>query len=92
MKFYEWLEVQKRGTLSEGLAVWILRRLSCRQSWTAGDANGKIRVQIRDLDQTVVGNPSHDLIRVALSLATASRGSNLPGVTAAKMMESMIQG
>ena len=23
MKFYEWLEVQKRGTLSEGLAVWI---------------------------------------------------------------------
>jgi hypothetical protein len=34
----------------------------------------------RDLDQTVIGNPAHDLICLGLSLATAARGSDLPGV------------
>ncbi len=56
------------------------------------DADGKIEIQIRDLDQTVIGNPAHDLVRLALSLATAARGSDLPGVTVVKMMEQMIDG
>ena len=30
-------------------------------------------IQIRDLDQTVIGNPAHDLIRLSLSLASAAR-------------------
>jgi uncharacterized protein (DUF2252 family) len=92
VKFYEWLEVQKRGTLPEGPAVWICGDCHAGNLGPLADADGNIRVQIRDLDQTVIGNPSHDLIRLALSLATASRGSNLPGVTAAKMMEAMIEG
>ena len=49
-------------------------------------------IQIRDLDQTVIGNPAHDLIRLALSLATAARGSDLPGVTTARMLEQMVEG
>ncbi len=92
VKFYEWLEKQKRGTLPEGPAVWICGDCHAGNLGPLADADGNIRVQIRDLDQTVIGNPSHDLIRLALSLATASRGSNLPGVTAAKMMEAMIEG
>ena len=40
----------------------------------------------------MVGNPAHDLVRLALSLATAARGSDLPGVTVVKMMEQMIDG
>jgi uncharacterized protein (DUF2252 family) len=44
------------------------------------------------LDQTVIGNPAHDLIRLGLSLATAARGSDLPGVTTAKMLENMMGG
>ena len=50
------------------------------------------RIQIRDLDQTVIGNPAHDLIRLGLSLATAARGSDLPGVTTARMLEQMMEG
>jgi len=42
--------------------------------------------------QTVIGNPAHDLIRLGLSLATAARGSALPGVTTARMMEEMVEG
>ncbi|PHX40911.1 hypothetical protein AO263_29170 [Pseudomonas sp. NZIPFR-PS5] len=49
-------------------------------------------VHIRDLDQTVIGNPAHDLVRLALSLATAARGSDLPGVATARMLEEMMQG
>jgi uncharacterized protein (DUF2252 family) len=49
-------------------------------------------IQIRDLDQTVIGNPAHDLIRLGLSLASASRGSDLPGVTTAKILEELVAG
>jgi uncharacterized protein (DUF2252 family) len=56
------------------------------------DPDGRVAVQIRDLDQTVIGNPVHDVIRLALSLATASRGSDLPGVTTARILEQVIEG
>jgi uncharacterized protein (DUF2252 family) len=51
------------------------------------EARGKIEIQIRDLDQAVIGNPAHDLIRLSLSLASAARGSGLPGLTTVKMLE-----
>ena len=49
-------------------------------------ADGEIGIQIRDLDQTVIGNPAHDLIRLGLSLATVARGSDHPGVTTANCL------
>jgi uncharacterized protein (DUF2252 family) len=56
------------------------------------DAKGRVAVQIRDHDQTVIGNPADDLIRLALSLASAARGSDLPGVTTARILERMVEG
>jgi hypothetical protein len=56
------------------------------------DAKGHVVVQIRDLDQTVIGNPAHDLIRLGLSLASAARGSDLPGVTTARILEELVAG
>ena len=64
-----------------------------RETWDPLAApDGKVHVQIRDLDQTVIGNPNHDLIRLALSLSSAARGSDLPGVTTAHMLEQMMIG
>jgi uncharacterized protein (DUF2252 family) len=40
----------------------------------------------------VIGNPAHDLIRLGLSMASAARGSDLPGVTTARMMEQLVEG
>lgn len=40
----------------------------------------------------MIGNPAHDLIRLGLSLASAARGSELPGVTTAHMIESLVEG
>jgi hypothetical protein len=44
-------------------------------------------LEFRDLDQTVIGNPAHDLIRLGVSFATAIRGSDLPRVTTALMLD-----
>src|ERR1700721_2667819 len=87
IQFYQWLEVQKRGTLPEGPPVWICGDCHAGNLGPVAGVDGRVAIQIRDLDQTVIGNPAHDLIRLALSLATAARGSDLPGVTTVKMLE-----
>ena len=92
IQFYEWLEAQKRGTLPEGPPVWICGDCHAGNLGPVAGMDGRIEIQIRDLDQTVIGNPAHDLIRLALSLATASRGSDLPGVTTARILEQVIEG
>jgi uncharacterized protein (DUF2252 family) len=91
-KFYEWLAAQKRRSLPEGPPAWICGDCHSGNLGPVADAKGRVEVQIRDLDQTVIGNPAHDLIRLGLSLATAARGSDLPGVTTARILEQMIEG
>jgi uncharacterized protein (DUF2252 family) len=92
IQFYEWLEAQKRGTLPEGPPVWICGDCHAGNLGPVASVEGRVAIQIRDLDQTVIGNPAHDIIRLALSLATASRGSDLPGVTTAHILEQVIEG
>ena len=93
VKFYEWLNaspVAKR--LPMGPPIWICGDCHLGNLGPLSDGNGNVEVQIRDLDQTVIGNPADDLIRLGLSLATAARGSDLPGVTTARMIEEMVDG
>ena len=93
IQFYEWLRSDAvKGLLPVGPAVWICGDCHIGNLGPVADIDGKIEIQIRDLDQTVIGNPSHDLVRLALSLAMAARGSDLPGVTTALMLEEMIAG
>jgi uncharacterized protein (DUF2252 family) len=92
VQFYAWLEGQKRGALPEGPPIWICGDCHAGNLGPVAGIDGRIAIQIRDLDQTVIGNPAHDLIRLALSLATASRGSDLPGVTTARILEQVIEG
>lgn len=91
-KFYQWLEEQKRGTLPEGPPVWICGDCHVGNLGPVASADGRVAIQIRDFDQAVVGNPAHDIIRLALSLATASRGSDLPGVVTAHILGQVIEG
>ena len=92
VQFYEWLDAQKRGTLPEGPPVWICGDCHAGNLGPVGSVDGRVAIQIRDLDQTVIGNPAHDIIRLALSLATAARGSDLPGVATAHILENVIEG
>jgi uncharacterized protein (DUF2252 family) len=91
-RFYEWLENSDRRPLPEGPPIWICGDCHVGNLGPIASADGALAIQIRDLDQTVIGNPAHDLIRLGLSLAMAARGSDLPGVTTARMMECMIEG
>jgi uncharacterized protein (DUF2252 family) len=92
VQFYRWLEDRGGKSVPKGPPVWICGDCHAGNLGPLAAADGTIHVQIRDLDQTVVGNPNHDLIRLALSLASAARGSNLPGVTTAHMLEQMMIG
>ncbi|WP_027802753.1 DUF2252 domain-containing protein [Paraburkholderia dilworthii] len=91
-RFYEWLDGIEGHSLPEGPAVWICGDCHTGNLGPVADARGRVEIQIRDLDQTVIGNPAHDLIRLGLSLATAARGSDLPGVTIVRMMEALADG
>jgi uncharacterized protein (DUF2252 family) len=92
-KFYQWLAESKAGrNLPQGPPVWICGDCHLGNLVPLADEAGRVAVQIRDLDQAVIGNPAHDLIRLGLSLASAARGSSLPGVATARMIEEMVDG
>ena len=91
-QFYAWLKEHGERSIPKGPPVWICGDCHIGNLGPLADTKGRIHVQMRDLDQTVVGNPNHDLIRLALSLASAARGSDLPGVTTAHMLEHMMVG
>lgn len=90
-RFYEWL-AQTGSYVPEGPPVWICGDCHIGNLGPIANAKGQIQIEIRDLDQTVIGNPAHDIIRLGLSLASAARGSDLPGVMTSRMMEQLIEG
>jgi uncharacterized protein (DUF2252 family) len=92
VKFYEWLESAGGRKIPRGPAVWICGDCHAGNLGPVSDSLGNVEIEIRDVDQTVIGNPAHDLIRLGLSLAVAARGSDLPGVTTARMIEEMVGG
>lgn len=91
--FYDWLAASRGASqVPVGPPVWICGDCHLGNLGPIADTDGEVEILIRDLDQTVIGNPAHDLIRLGLSLATAARGSDLPGVTTARMIEQMMDG
>lgn len=92
MQFYEWLKGNEGKLLPDGPPIWICGDCHLGNLGPVADGKGHIEIEIRDVDQTVIGNPAHDLVRLALSLASAARGNDLPGVTTAHMMEHMMEG
>jgi len=90
--FYEWLDSHPDIGIPEGPPVWICGDCHVGNLGPIADRDGWIRIHIRDLDQTVIGNPAHDLVRLALSFASAARGSDLPGVATAYILEAIMDG
>ncbi len=91
IRFYRWLAAADRQ-LPQGPEMWICGDCHVSNMGPVADAEGHVDVQIRDFDQAVIGNPAHDLIRLGLSLAMAARGSDLPGIVTARMMEQLVLG
>jgi uncharacterized protein (DUF2252 family) len=91
-KFYDWLNDAQTLSLPQGPSIWICGDCHTGNLGPVSNAKGEVEIQIRDLDQTVIGNPAHDMIRLGLSLATAARGSDLPGLTTVHMIEALSEG
>ena len=62
--FYDWLRHLKRRNLPEGPPVWICGDCHVGNLGPLAHPDGRVEIQIRDLDQTVIGNPTHDLVRL----------------------------
>ena len=92
VKFYEWLDANGAATLPEGPPLWICGDCHIGNLGPVANDQGEVEIQIRDFDQTVIGNPAHDLVRLGLSLAMAARSADLPGVVTARMLEEMMAG
>jgi uncharacterized protein (DUF2252 family) len=90
-QFYEWLASVAASSFPQGPAIWICGDCHTGNLGPLADTEGRVEMGIRDFDQTVIGNPAHDLIRLGLSLAMAARSSDLPGVVTAKMMEGLVE-
>ncbi|MGB8356016.1 MAG: DUF2252 family protein [Chthoniobacteraceae bacterium] len=91
-RFYEWLGTGSAPkSIPSGPAIWICGDCHIGNLGPVSDLEGNVEIQIRDLDQTVIGNPAHDLLRLGLSLAMAARSSDLPGITTALMTEILIE-
>ena len=71
-QFYEWLDTANGLKVPNGPPIWICGDCHVGNLGPIANAKGNIGIQIRDLDQTVIGNPAHDLMRLALSLDVAS--------------------
>jgi uncharacterized protein (DUF2252 family) len=84
--------MERGHALPQSPAIWICGDCHLGNLGPLADADGKINVQIRDFDQTLIGNPAHDLVRLALSLTTTARSSSLPGIVTAQMLEHLIEG
>src|SRR5437763_15402709 len=85
-------KISRRHETAVRSPIWICGDCHVSNLGPLSNADGRVEIEIRDLDPTVIGNPAHDLIRLGLSLATAARGSNLPGVTTALVVERMVEG
>jgi uncharacterized protein (DUF2252 family) len=90
--FYDWLASGAGRVIPEGPMVWICGDAHVGNLGPIARSDSQVKVELRDLDQTVPGNPAHDLVRLALSLAMAARSSDLPGVVTARLVEELMTG
>ena len=72
-QFYQWLQANPvAATIPDGPPIWICGDCHLGNLGPLADAAYKVEIQIRDLDQAVIGNPALDLIRLGLSLESSA--------------------
>lgn len=91
-RFYEWLESTRGQSLPKAPSLWIGGDCHVGNIGPIARKDGGIELELRDLDQTSVGSPAHDVIRLALSMAMAVRAAGLAGATTLKAIEAIARG
>src|SRR5262249_36840481 len=75
--FYE-VVGEIRG-IPKGPAIWIGGDCHAENFGAVATAHGTASLDLNDLDETVVGYPAHDLLRLALDAAIATRSQGIRG-------------
>jgi len=88
--FYHWL-AHPPVPVPSGPPIWICGDCHVGNFGPIAAPDDEIQIQIRDFDQTTIGNPAHDLIRLGLSLAADAATSDLSGVTTAYMLQHLLE-
>jgi uncharacterized protein (DUF2252 family) len=88
--FYHWLS-DPAVPIPRGPPIWICGDCHVGNFGPIAARDDEIQIQIRDFDQTTVGNPAHDLVRLGLSLAADAATSDLSGVTTAYMLQHLLE-
>jgi uncharacterized protein (DUF2252 family) len=91
-RFYEWLSSSRGRSLPKAPSIWIGGDCHVGNLGPVAAKDGGIAIDLRDLDQTVIGSPAHDVARLSLSMAMAVRASALPGVVTGRVIESIAHG
>jgi len=63
-QFYEWLASIAASSFPQGPAIWICGDCHVGNLGPLADIEGRVEMGLRDSDQTVIGNPAHDLMRL----------------------------
>ena len=87
--FYEWLRKDHGKSIPDGPSIWICGDCHLGNLGPIEGQDGSVDIAIRDLDQTTIGHPAHDVVRLALSLSSAARSSALSGAMTARILETI---
>lgn len=91
-RFYEWLLSSRGDALPKPPDIWIGGDCHIGNIGAIARADGSVELELRDLDQTVIGSPAHDVVRLALSMVMSVRASGLRGSLALRGVEAIARG
>ncbi|MEO9141598.1 MAG: DUF2252 family protein, partial [Polyangiaceae bacterium] len=91
-RFYRWVASRSGRLLPSAPSIWIGGDCHVGNFGPVASKSGDVTIELRDLDQTVLGSPAYDVLRLSLSMAMAVRASNLPGAVTARVVETLARG
>ena len=91
-RFYKWVTGRTGRSLPQAPSIWIGGDSHVGNFGPVASKSGEVAIELRDLDQTVIGSPAYDVLRLSLSMAMAVRASNLPGAVTARVVEAIARG
>ncbi len=90
--FYRTLEERPGHSFPLGPPVWICGDCHVENVGAVADAAGVTELSLNDLDEAVVGSPTHDLLRMALSVSMELRAGGLTGPDLSRLVHALAKG
>lgn len=89
--FYDVVE-KTRSSIPKGPAIWICGDCHSENIGAVPTAHGSASLDPNDVDETVIGYPAHDLLRLALDVVVATRSFGLRGVETLRALRAVVDG